>query len=1272
MNILPTASKENEENDPPLQHRRPSRKLNVLGTSRRHSHANSPRRKNSSILHKKEQLAAEQVAAQQLLKSGSTSTSRHIHWQDDDSGISPTSLSRNLDEALVEQGWSNNGNGVYIHDGSSHPHHENQNQVYFQDDGTLDDASSGSNFSASSFSSQQRTGLLQRRFALDSSSKEDGVMTCDNLSIPTAADQLISPNSNESCTRRIIRRPKFYSATTKRRMGLMSCAVGLALLGYFVEVRQIMNAASRSTPVHREWIMSLPQVFPSSILGKGGGHVVGGKFNNDVGGGRFDGRMMEDGQKAHRTIVSMEAERAHVHSLYKSRAEKRRLRTMPPSAYPSIPAAAVAAASVIGRTYDKNGEMVPPPPRLTLDLPAHRELEDDGTVEGRRSLQAVDDQNIHNGIGSKNNIRRNLKMAQPAQTASSPICGADAREASQLNPNHYPPTAHIGPKSRIVITGALSQVGMELVLQLYEQCGVQFIVGIDAAYPNTRHERLDMIESRYKYIERRVPGFQRLIVPFFGVHPHPNMGEEVRFEKMGQGFDLVSRLKPTHIVHLSGMEEGRGEYTDYGDTVDASPFAEGGQRSMMRRFESLLSMDQIFSSVAKLTGSQPQVVYVSSNEVNDSSGVSFKSTSESSGDTTSDESDAAHPPHPASVYGTSSLLKEVLASYYHRHHGVDSVGLRVPTVFGPFARPGSFIHDLTERTVRNAVGNSDGVPKNHHDRDHDDSNKSQREGVASGEKEQMVYVYDVASAIVAAMQFKKDYTSLEIDPSGPTLIRLGSKLVTSMKELKDRMEGYLPPADPASSSIIEAQGPTNAAVDNGHGLSIYDTERNRNLLGWTHKTMLHEGTKTMLAWQISKLYPFGLPESVPNHSALQNILEDSMSTLSYHRLPCASGCRWDGGKGGMCEKSPWDDVIDTTKELTQSCPYVLYTVDLRPELVTLDKQSAPSQRKGWEDWFCKIAFVSATSKLAENVYTNEMLATVPEDKWNGSGKSGNWIIVLLEGTQYSMPEYERSMAKLTPTNLFHDKVEKAMFVSHRRVILTTDQAMGVMQHLEMNERKDPEKRTIQDEKTKEDVDIWLPPQPHRHSVFFTNKYSFDEGFDTSSARKLANFVMQNAGIAETKDIRAQITFYEQTGHLTRTSMQRSPNYQEFFQDNFFPYDFLRSSWLVHELKSEEGRNLRCEMYEEHALWGNSAMEDLSMGFVLAKRKVKMQLGGMADPQFKGPEEWYPLLVPREQDDEDAITEGPAYLDYLEAAQKVATERKGHEYYVTFLPQRLKK
>ena len=1123
---------------------------------------------------------------------------------------SPTSLNHNLEE----QGWSNNGNGVFIHDGGV-PCPDSSNSW-----------------------SPSRKGL-HRRVKTNPSWSED-----HSLSPTNRIDLQVPPGSSHSppkadCHRKLsgsfytLSKPYATLATLKRRKILMTMSLGIAFLGYVVVTLPNMNESFLTGTLTKGWLMNLPHSFSASILG------------GDVGIFNIGHEPAE--ANPHRTIISMEEERKHVQSLSRSRMERRRARTKPPSTYPTISAATAAA----GGADDKASPPSLSSPRLTLNLPAHRELEDNGLVN-RRELQAIDGNS--NEIG---NVRRQLQQ----KSQHTPICGIMAGEASQLNPNHYPPSAHIGPKSRVVVTGALSQLGMELILQLFENCGVEFIVGIDSAHPNTRHERIEMIESRYGYIQRRVPGFQRLMIPVFGIHPHPKLGDEASFDD-DHGFDLIKRLTPTHIVHLAGMEEGHGEYADYGDTNGASPFAEGGKSSMMRRFESLLSMDQVFSSVARwCTTSQPQVVYISSNEAAEKSGVSFHSTGNAS----------AVGPNSASVYGTISLLKEVIASYYHRHHGIDSVGIRVPTIIGTFSRPGSLMNDLSVRAIRNAVGGDvEGVPKMHLDRDRYElpSIVARREGADLGAREQLVFVYDVASAVLTAMQFKKDYNIPFIDPNGPTLFNIGSKMTGSMNELKEMLESHLPPRYHSEGTWPIANN-SLAPVVHSSGLSIHDSERNLNLLGWVHQTLLHDGTKTMLAWQAMKMYPFGIPPSNPSFPQLHGIIKDSLPSLAYHALPCAVGCRWHGA--AFCTSTPWDAVIETTKQITETCQYVIYTVDLRTELASIRRQSAPSQRKGWEKSFCKIAFVSTSSKLAKGVYEGKLNMNTPMIEWNGSRKAGHWIIVTVAGTQKSMPEYERSLAKLNPTHFFHDGVQKAMYINHERIILTTDQAMGVMYHMDLPARNNPEKKTIFDEKMKENKDIWLPPQPQRHSVFFTNEIRQKGDSDTSSVKNLARFVMRASGIAETKDIRAQVAFYEEAIRNTRSNTLRSPNYQDFHQVNLIPFDFLRTSWVVHELKSEFGHNLRCEMYEEHSLWGNRDMEDLSISFVLAKNKVKMRLGKIVENRFADHEEWYPLLIPREPNDEDAITEGPMYLDYLEDAQKFATDSRGHEIFISFLNQKSK-
>ncbi|KAL7510556.1 hypothetical protein ACHAXN_007396 [Cyclotella atomus] len=1022
---------------------------------------------------------------------------------------------------------------------------------------------------------------------------------------------------NSSSSPKYAQKRRFTSI--QKRYILLCSGILLTLCGIFVDMHRFMDyASSVKTVTNKDWIVNL-----SSSLG-----IM--TYTNNNNNGQLEERRTYSGSAYNNSYesislvgpnaVPMHLEWNRVMELSRERSRQRRVRTTPPNT----------------ASYSTNNNKVEPP-SLVLDMPSHRPLNTQ-----------------HNELSSNGGNQRNLRHVE---SPNNHICGQHAKEASQLYPQNYPPSFHLTPSSRILITGALSQLGMEVILSLKEQCGISYVMGIDSLYPNTRHDRIEAMEWRYKYISRRVAGFQKLMIPVFGIHPHPKVGEEVRYEAEGDGFDIVKRFDPTHIVHLGGMEEGLGEHVDYGDNTDASPFA-NEDSDMMRRFESLVGMDQVLMALRN-SGSKVQLVYVSSNEASERSGVGM--VQDDSGTTVSNSK--------ASLYGTTSLMKEVMASYYYRHHGVHSVGLRVPTLLGPFARSGSAVHDMAERTVRNAAGkNVKGVPRYHADRDRYDLSNiwKKREGANEGKVEQVAFASDVAQAVISALQFRRNQNDRD---EGPTILRLGSKFTTSMKDLLERMEGYLPSYNQWESSGETAASSSSLALSTAtsRGLSIYDASRNRDLLGWGHSTRLHEGTKSILAWHVLKAYPFGLPSTVPSHEVFQQIVADSFSIHDRHSLtslPCASGCRWSG----FCTPSGWDEIIEVTKSLTQSCPYVLYTVDLRPELVRMEKQSTPSQRSGWEDRFCKLAFVSSSSKLAKGLYGNLLNDATPQLDWNGKRKDGYWYVVVVNGSQYTMNEAERSMLKLAPNNMFNDRVEKAMYINHRRVGLTTDQATGVMRHLEMKGRDYTDKKTIVAE-DKTEMRVKLPPRAPRHSVFFTNRYIFPDDFDTSSARNLAKFVMKNMGIAETSDIRAQLQFYEQASHITRTNTGRSAHYQEFFQENLFPYDFLRTTWLVHAFKTQEAHDFRCEMYQEHSTWGNSGMEDLSIGYVLASRRVKMQLGKMAAPEYEGPEEWYPLLVPKEPTDEGAITEGPVYLDYLEEAQKVTKDEAGAELYITFLPQK---
>eukprot|EP00984_Skeletonema_dohrnii_P002091 scaffold698_cov115-Skeletonema_dohrnii-CCMP3373.AAC.5 len=975
------------------------------------------------------------------------------------------------------------------------------------------------------------------------------------------------------------------SFAARRRRTILYTATGLALLGYFCEMMQLIRIMGSDGGSQQDVIIDLPD----SVS-------LPNTFNSSSNTSNAESQPLPSVASHHHVIPNKE-EWDRVRAITNSRAEQRRKRCRPPNLLDANGAESVHNVPIA------NIESKTTAPQMTLDLPVHSSLNEsiDKTYPST----------------SNKHIRSNTQ-----QITAPSICGIHARDASKNDGTNYPSSAYIGPQSRVIVTGALSQLGIEIILQLYKDCGTEYILGIDSALPNTRHDRLAALE-RYRFLSHHVPSFQTLQVPLFGIAPHPKVGGEIRMESE---FDVIDRFNPTHIVHLMGLEEGRGEYSDFGDIDDVSPYSAGGYSSMMRRYQNLVSMDQILASIARFkreqgSKAQPQLVYVSSTEVEDQSGVPLVGGMQGM-------------IGKATVYGSCSLLKEVLASYYHRRHGVDSVGIRLSTIYGPFARPGSLLHDLAERTVHSAAGNNG-------DKYALETMWKRREGAEDGALEQIAYSRDLAQAFVAAMQFRGDRIN------GPALMQLGSKDTNSMKDIERKMSGYLPTPTKTSEpdQIAEKTSEVSTAlVTTSNSLSISDSDikRNLHLLGWSHSTETQDGLRSMLAWQIMKAYPFAQPNSV---STIKEFLDASQ--VPYvglsSTLPCASGCGWHG----QCTSSVWDAVVEESRAATAKCKHVLYTVDLSSDLAELNEKPATSKD---EKDFCKIAFISSTSALAKQ------------------NKDSQWTIITINGDESTVTEAELSLAKLSPTMLFGDKVNHAFYADHRRLKASTDDAMTAIQSMKVDSVKE-KTRVILKENAKVKK-FWLLPRPKRHSIMFTSRLNTPKGHDVNSASAHASFVMSNFGVKMTKQIQKQIQFYQHASHLVRNSLLRSTNYAKYVIDNNFPFEYIRSNWLLHDLKSAEGHQLRCEIYEEHVTWGNQNMEDFSMAFVLAKRSAMMQLGKMLETP-DSPGDWYPLLVPKKTKDKEDVIEGPEYLKYLDPSRKsVAKNHKGSEICISFLSHEL--
>jgi nucleoside-diphosphate-sugar epimerase len=106
--------------------------------------------------------------------------------------------------------------------------------------------------------------------------------------------------------------------------------------------------------------------------------------------------------------------------------------------------------------------------------------------------------------------------------------------------------------------------------------------------------------------------------------------------------------------HLAARPGVRDSWSEFGDYVDAN----------------ILGSRAVFDAAA---ATETRVVYASSSSVY--------------GDASSLPVSEAHPVHPISPYGASKVMTEVLAGAYAASFGLDAVGLRYFTVYGPRQRP---------------------------------------------------------------------------------------------------------------------------------------------------------------------------------------------------------------------------------------------------------------------------------------------------------------------------------------------------------------------------------------------------------------------------------------------------------------------------------------------------------------------------------------------------------------------------------------------------------
>jgi UDP-glucuronate 4-epimerase len=170
------------------------------------------------------------------------------------------------------------------------------------------------------------------------------------------------------------------------------------------------------------------------------------------------------------------------------------------------------------------------------------------------------------------------------------------------------------------------------------------------------------------------------------------------------------------------------------------------------------------------------------------------------------EEDATHPHSP---YGATKLAGEHLVGAYVRNHGLDVLGLRYFSVYGPRQRPDMGVHRLFEAAL--GFGEFELYGDGTQVRD-------------------MTFVSDVVDATVAGS--KADV------PSGSNLNVAGGCMV-SLNEVIEQIESLVGRAIPMERSNVQVGDVRQTAGD---------TTRARESLGWEPSVGLEAGLRQQLEW----------------------------------------------------------------------------------------------------------------------------------------------------------------------------------------------------------------------------------------------------------------------------------------------------------------------------------------------------------------------------------------------------------------------------------------
>lgn len=615
----------------------------------------------------------------------------------------------------------------------------------------------------------------------------------------------------------------------------------------------------------------------------------------------------------------------------------------------------------------------------------------------------------------------------------------------------------------------------------------------------------------------------------------------------------------------------------------------------------MIGIEQLLASISlQSTEERPQLLYASSNLFHGQSSVKNKQDI---------------------LYGRVQMMTEIVADFYYAEHDVYSIALRLPNaVYGPWTHPESSMSNVFNHVMEHAH----------------DTNATRNDEIDQEDRLDLIHVDDVVDTIIAALQFRSTTGS-------PIAFDITSGGTLDLPHVHRAVNDILT-TDPSESSIL-VRPPTEYTVEQvARGAA-------REYLNWNPRIPVVEGLVRTFAWYLDQRFPYGHSEHAngDQYSLVTGdelLFQHGLSTCSSddlycHRegvhLPCSSECAIKS----QCSSSLLDSVVETVHDSTEGCDIVLYTLELGSNVADLRLHSEyMAETTDDELLICNIAFVSRESPLVETVIQRvpdaelKKLGVVPSAESHGTVDSlreakiaklngrllfRGWILIWPAiDTPDIVEEQHISFLKLAPGNFFSKDVRYAMFLDQS---FTVSPSVSDILFLVNEMHREAWPVRLVKRKTRPKAKFLLPPEPARKAVMLLSELKFQE---SSAADRLppetkitvyeaSRFMRFENGEdplgKEPLQLKAQREFYERLPSIVNRDVMRPA--QEPTHKLEFSY-WARTRWVIHDLKVEEARQLRCDWLKEHLLWNNqspssAAFDQLSLAYVMAKRDILRKL-----------------------------------------------------------------